>query len=144
MPPLRERLEDLLPLCAYFQRNFSTRYSRPNRELPEELRKAFACYGWPGNIRELENMIRRFVLLPDLELALAHLQAASEPTAHSRPEPPRFASPAKLPSALASRGRCASCRAGGAGVGIANPGASEMEPQTGGQATPHLLQVTAE
>jgi transcriptional regulator with PAS, ATPase and Fis domain len=88
MPPLRERLEDLLPLCAYFQRSFSTRYGRPNRELPEELRSAFACYGWPGNIRELENMIRRFVLLPDLELALANLQAAREPTAHSTPEPP--------------------------------------------------------
>jgi DNA-binding NtrC family response regulator len=86
IPPLRERLEDLLPLCDHFQRKFSMHYSRPSRELPEELRKAFACYAWPGNIRELENMIRRFVLLPDLELALADLQVASEPSAHSSSE----------------------------------------------------------
>ena len=88
IPPLRERLEDLSPLCEHFQKKFSVHYSRPSRELPEELRKAFACYAWPGNIRELENMIRRFVLLPDLELALADLQVAGEPDAQSSPEQP--------------------------------------------------------
>jgi two-component system, NtrC family, response regulator AtoC len=88
IPPLRERLEDLSPLCEHFQKKFSVHYSRPSRELPEELRKAFACYAWPGNIRELENMIRRFVLLPDLELALADLQVAGEPEAHFSPEQP--------------------------------------------------------
>jgi DNA-binding NtrC family response regulator len=88
IPPLRERLEDLSPLCEHFQRKFSAHYSRPSRELPEELRKAFACYAWPGNIRELENMIRRFVLLPDLELALADLHVAREPSAQSSSEQP--------------------------------------------------------
>jgi len=88
VPPLRDRLEDLSPLCEHFQKKFSVHYSRPSRELPEELRKAFACYAWPGNIRELENMIRRFVLLPDLDLALADLQVAGEPDAHSSPEQP--------------------------------------------------------
>jgi two-component system response regulator AtoC len=63
-------------------------YRRPSRVLPEELRKAFACYAWPGNIRELENMIRRFVLLPDLDLALADLQVAREPNAHSSADQP--------------------------------------------------------
>ncbi|HEV8413683.1 MAG TPA: sigma-54 dependent transcriptional regulator [Bryobacteraceae bacterium] len=88
IPPLRERLEDLSPLCEHFQRKFSAHYSRPSRELPEELRKAFACYAWPGNIRELENMIRRFVLLPDLELALADLHVAREPNVQSSSEQP--------------------------------------------------------
>jgi DNA-binding NtrC family response regulator len=86
IPPLRERLEDLSPLCEHFQRNFSIHYRRPSRELPEELRKAFACYAWPGNIRELENTIRRFVLLPDLELALTDLQVVAERNAQSSPD----------------------------------------------------------
>jgi DNA-binding NtrC family response regulator len=89
LPPLRERIEDLAPLCEHFQRKFSMHYRRPSRELPEELRNAFACYGWPGNIRELENRIRRFVLLPDLELSLSDLQPAPEPNGHSSSEPPR-------------------------------------------------------
>jgi len=79
IPPLRERLEDLAPLCEHFQREFSIHYSRPSRELPEELRRAFASHRWPGNIRELENRILRFVLLPDLESALADLEVAREP-----------------------------------------------------------------
>jgi two-component system, NtrC family, response regulator AtoC len=88
IPPLRERPEDLSPLCELFQRKYSTHYNRPNRELPEELRKAFAFYEWPGNIRELENMVRRFVLLPDVEFSLAHLQTARKPSVPPNPEPP--------------------------------------------------------
>jgi len=89
IPPLRERLEDLSPLCELFQRKYSTHYGRPSRELPEELKRAFASYEWPGNIRELENVIRRFVLLPDVELTLPGLRVAREPDAHSTPEPPQ-------------------------------------------------------
>lgn len=89
IPPLRERLEDLSPLCELFQRKYSTHYGRPSRELPEELKRAFASYEWPGNIRELENVIRRFVLLPDVELTLPGLRVAREPGAHSTPEPPQ-------------------------------------------------------
>jgi two-component system response regulator AtoC len=88
IPPLRERREDLSPLCEHFQRKYSMHYGRPSRELPEELKRAFACYQWPGNIRELENMIRRFVLLPDVELTLPDFRVAREPSAHSNPEPP--------------------------------------------------------
>jgi two-component system, NtrC family, response regulator AtoC len=88
IPPLRERREDLSPLCEFFQRKYSVHYRRPNRELPEKLKRAFACYEWPGNIRELENMIRRFVLLPDVELTLPDLHAAREPSSNSNLEPP--------------------------------------------------------
>jgi two-component system, NtrC family, response regulator AtoC len=88
IPPLRERLEDLSPLCEIFQRKYSVHYRRPSRELPETLKRAFACYEWPGNIRELENVIRRFVLLPDVELTLPDLHVAREPSSQPNREPP--------------------------------------------------------
>jgi two-component system response regulator AtoC len=65
VPPLRERREDIAPLCAHFLRQYTTRYKSPIRELPRELREALVRHDWPGNVRELENAVRRYVILGD-------------------------------------------------------------------------------
>lgn len=63
LPPLRERREDILLMAHSFMEHFSRRYNRPmlrlNRDEMENLRN----YAWPGNIRELKNVIERAVIL---------------------------------------------------------------------------------
>jgi two-component system nitrogen regulation response regulator NtrX len=63
VPPLRERKEDIPELVEYFLENFATEYGqKPKRITPEAL-KAIESYDWPGNIRELRNVIERLVIM---------------------------------------------------------------------------------
>ena len=59
LPPLRERSEDILTLADRFLARFVKEYARPARGFSEEARLALANYRWPGNIRELRNVIER-------------------------------------------------------------------------------------
>ena len=68
VPPLRERRDEILQLTDFFIAKYSSRYNRPVRQLSDVLRQQFLTYEWPGNIRELENMIKRFVILQDEQL----------------------------------------------------------------------------
>jgi two-component system, NtrC family, response regulator AtoC len=65
LPPLRERPEDIPELCDFFMAKYRDRYNLENRELPADLLRHFAQYDWPGNIRQLENSIKEFLVLPD-------------------------------------------------------------------------------
>jgi DNA-binding NtrC family response regulator len=59
--------------------------------MPRELLEAFVRYDWPGNIRQLENAVKRHLILPDLEMAFAELKVNWEPrkiTAAPVPVPP--------------------------------------------------------
>jgi two-component system response regulator AtoC len=82
LPPLRVRPGDIQDLCNYFLNKYAQRYHREPPVIPAELMNAFLRYSWPGNIRQLENIVRRFVILPEPELALADLAR----TGSSRPE----------------------------------------------------------
>jgi DNA-binding NtrC family response regulator len=63
LPPLRER-PDSIPLVAdYFLRKYSDAYKRPVTALPKSILQQFLEYSWPGNIREMENIIQRLVIL---------------------------------------------------------------------------------
>jgi DNA-binding NtrC family response regulator len=73
VPPLRERRDEISQLADFFIVKYSQRYNRPVRQLSDELRRRFASYDWPGNIRELENMIKRFVILQDEQLVVGEL-----------------------------------------------------------------------
>ena len=77
LPPLRERREDIPALCSYFIAKFRARYKPDAQELPAELLNAFVAYEWPGNIRQLENCIKRFLVLPDYHALLADLSPAN-------------------------------------------------------------------
>ena len=63
LPPLRER-PDSIPLIAdYFLRKYSEAYKRSATSLPKSILQQFMEYSWPGNIREMENLIQRMVIL---------------------------------------------------------------------------------
>jgi two-component system response regulator AtoC len=81
--PLRERPEDIQPLSGYFFEKYRIKYQRPARSLPADAMAALERYSWPGNVRQLENVIKRFVILPDQDMAMADLveTPTSEPVA---------------------------------------------------------------
>ena len=63
VPPLRERREDIPLLVRYFVQHFARRLNRRIREIPAGSMDALVAYHWPGNIRELQNLIERAVIL---------------------------------------------------------------------------------
>jgi len=65
LPPLRERGDDVEVLAQYFLTRFATEFTSPVRGFTPEAIKAIRKYRWPGNIRELENRIRKAVLFAD-------------------------------------------------------------------------------
>jgi two-component system, NtrC family, response regulator AtoC len=68
VPPLRERRQEIPALVSYFVQRYSRLFNFPEREVPAEGMQAFMQYGWPGNIRELENFIKRMIVLQDFAL----------------------------------------------------------------------------
>ena len=63
LPPLRERREDIPPLAAHFLKRFSERYNTGRLNLADDAMELLYKYDWPGNIRELENVIERVSVL---------------------------------------------------------------------------------
>ena len=76
VPPLRERRNEIVHLTEFFIDRYARRYNRPVRQLSEELAQLFQTYDWPGNIRELENMIKRIVILQDESLVVREMSRA--------------------------------------------------------------------
>ena len=73
LPPLRHRQEDLSALAEFFLGKYSSQFEKPQPLLsPLALGRLHEC-GWPGNIRELENLMKKLVLLGDERLAIADL-----------------------------------------------------------------------
>ena len=62
VPPLRDRLDDLPLIARHFLERFNIQYNKKIRGLSQETVLRLMCYGWPGNIRELESVIERAVL----------------------------------------------------------------------------------
>ncbi len=65
IPPLRERREDILPLVDFFSQKLAGDLKKPRKEFSSEAVVALLGYSWPGNIRELQNVVERAVLLSD-------------------------------------------------------------------------------
>ncbi|MDD5475671.1 MAG: sigma-54 dependent transcriptional regulator [Syntrophales bacterium] len=63
LPPLRERKDDISPLVSFFLGKFNRKLGRSVESIDREVIDCFAKYQWPGNIRELENLLERLVLL---------------------------------------------------------------------------------
>jgi len=72
LPPLRERTEDIVPLTDFFLQRFNRKLNRQVEGFSPEVRELFLRYEWPGNIRELENLVERMVLMasgPTIEIS---------------------------------------------------------------------------
>ncbi|MEJ5263326.1 MAG: sigma 54-interacting transcriptional regulator, partial [Ignavibacterium sp.] len=63
IPPLRERKEDILPLIEHFIKKYSVENEKPQLEISKEALDILIKYNYPGNVRELENIIERAVVL---------------------------------------------------------------------------------
>jgi formate hydrogenlyase transcriptional activator len=62
LPPLRERIQDILPLTEFFVAKFAASFNKPIDLIPDEVIAVLKAHDWPGNIRELQNFIERAVL----------------------------------------------------------------------------------
>jgi formate hydrogenlyase transcriptional activator len=85
LPPLRERRDDIPRLVRHFAQTVARRMGRRIETVPAEAMDALVRYPWPGNIRELENVIERAVILspgPALRLNLGDLETAAPAEVH--------------------------------------------------------------
>ena len=101
VPPLRQRRDEIPALVEFFLRRYAERYGRRVVPPSASLWHAILAYSWPGNIRELENAMKRFVILQDEVRLLADLRrdaaATTAPAAAPDPTPP---APAPPPDAI--------------------------------------------
>lgn len=102
LPPLRDRREDIPILVEFFLTKHAAQFARPRPSLSARTMRMLLDHSWPGNIRELENMVRKIVALGDEQLAVSELSAAPverlaaveicEPRAYSLKQAARAAS----------------------------------------------------
>ena len=80
LPPLRERPEDIPLLAGHFTQHFTQNLNKQINSIPPDTMGALTRYGWPGNIRELQNVIERAVILsegPMLKVPLSELTSST-------------------------------------------------------------------
>jgi DNA-binding NtrC family response regulator len=95
IPPLRDRTEDIPILARHFLATYTKEYGKPIREIRPNAMAALVDYGWPGNIRELENVIQSAVIRTDgNSISLGdlpeHIQQFSDDTYVFSMEPDSF------------------------------------------------------
>jgi transcriptional regulator with PAS, ATPase and Fis domain len=89
VPPLRERREDIPLLCNYFMFKYRERYKSTVDEISPQLMDSLIRFDWPGNIRQLENVIKRYLIIPDIEMTLAELKEPGSNAVVQMPVRPR-------------------------------------------------------
>jgi transcriptional regulator with PAS, ATPase and Fis domain len=78
LPPLRERKEEIPLLLKHFMSRMAEHYARPPMTLSPKLLQRCLEYPWPGNLRELSNFVKRFLILGDENVAINELQPQSD------------------------------------------------------------------
>lgn len=84
LPPLRERKEEIPILLKHSMTRMAERYARPPLPLSPGLLQACHDHTWPGNLRELNNFLKRYLILGDESLAIAELQPKNDGTGGAR------------------------------------------------------------
>ena len=75
VPPLRERKEEIPIFLEYFLSKFGEKYQKKVKPIPDTLMKAFINHNWLGNVRELENLIQRYVVLGNEEEIISEMNS---------------------------------------------------------------------
>ena len=78
VPPLRERMDELPPLVSHFLEKYRAKYSRNDLKPSARFMAALKQYDWPGNIRELENVIRRYLVLDGSDMMIEEIETAAQ------------------------------------------------------------------
>jgi DNA-binding NtrC family response regulator len=68
LPPLRDRIDDIIPMAKFFMLRYSSRMNRKIHKIHPLAKKKLQAYSWPGNIRELENIIERAIIMAEQEI----------------------------------------------------------------------------
>ena len=85
VPPLRERLEDLPQLLNQLMENWAAAFLRPRLPVTSRMLDACASYSWPGNLRELENFVKRCLVLGEESAVLDQLDQGAKSTPSASP-----------------------------------------------------------
>ena len=91
IPPLRDRREEIPLLVEHFLRKYSVQYNKPVSEISRDLHELFAGYEWPGNVRQLENLIKRMVVLGTESAIVKELQQPAATLSFRPQSAPSFA-----------------------------------------------------
>lgn len=115
IPPLRERRDEIEPLIRHFLAKYAATYSREQTMFSAEAMSALMSYSWPGNIRELENLCKRFVIVGGETQILRELASrshpATPPTVTAAPHPVQTPKPQTEPTSLIEVGKRAAWQA---------------------------------
>jgi formate hydrogenlyase transcriptional activator len=121
VPPLRERRDDILLLAKYFVARYAATAHKKIRSVDKDTAQLLEAYHWPGNIRELQNVIQRAVILCESDVFCveeAWFQSTSG-SRHSTLPPHSVEEKARIEEALEeSRGRISGARGAAARLGI--------------------------
>jgi two-component system response regulator AtoC len=98
LPPLRERREEIPVLADHFVKKYAVQYNKPVTSISDGLQQQFQTYDWPGNVRQLENLIKRMVVLGTEAPIFRELQQPSAPIQFRAASQP-FTSPRSIASA---------------------------------------------
>jgi formate hydrogenlyase transcriptional activator len=99
VPPLRDRREDIPLLVRHFARQFARRMNRAIDTIPSETMSVLVAYHWPGNIRELQNLVERAVILSTgavLNVPLRDLQSQPQSQTAVSTNAPNNGKPGKI------------------------------------------------
>jgi two-component system, NtrC family, response regulator AtoC len=94
VPPLRLRSSEIPQLLGYFMKQLALQYALPQRAFPRAVIEACQCYSWPGNMRELEGLVKRYLVMGDEQLLLGELRRNFE-TSLAAPVPVTMAEAAE-------------------------------------------------
>ncbi len=132
MPPLRERTDEIPILSQHFMRKVAAKYGCAPLPISPELLQALTGHSWPGNLRELENTIKRYLVLSDEQTIIEELTPpeSTEPPDRSEEESRRRRLEAH---GAEPEGRRRICR------NRSSPGGYGLEPEVGRERSANQL-----